>query len=126
MHSLFFPMTWQETSVNIQKLWMLECTSTKDVNSMEQLFQNRNYLKDPQTSERCMDLALKINQDSLAYEEVQQACVQAIMIGGDNVVMCDMPAALLRMKIAQKYSLKELRDMFDFTLNKVANGQGPM
>jgi hypothetical protein len=35
MHSLFFPMTWQETSVNIQKLWMLECTSTKDVNSME-------------------------------------------------------------------------------------------
>ena len=56
----------------------------------------------------------------MSYEEVQQAFLQALMVGGDNVVMCDMPALLLRMKIVQTYSLEELRDIFDFVLNKVA------
>ena len=47
------------------------------------------------------------------------------MVGGENVVMCDMPALLLRMKIVENHSLDDLRDIFDFVLNKVANRSGP-
>lgn len=39
--------------------------------------------------------------------------------------MVEMPAVMLRMKIAETYTLEQLVEMFNFVLEKLQNKQGP-
>ncbi len=47
MHNFFYPMHWRETTVDIQKIWILnECKSKEDLDKADELFKQANFLKD--------------------------------------------------------------------------------
>ena len=52
------------------------------------------------------------------YLELNQLLLEAVSCHHE-VVLCDMPDLLLRMKIAATYSLQELEAIFNEILNKV-------
>lgn len=48
------------------------------------------------------------------------------MVSNQPTVLCDMPELLLRMHIGEKYSLKEMQDMFNLLMNKINTKDGPL
>ena len=42
-----------------------------------------------------------------------------------NIALVDMPEVLLRMKVANNHSLKELQEIFNIVMNKLVSRQGP-
>ena len=59
------------------------------------------------------------------YLELNHVLLEAVS-SHQEVVLCDMPDLLLRMKIAATYSLQELETIFNEILNKVVRGEGPI
>ena len=47
IHNIFYPIDWQETNIDIQKLWLInECKTKEDIEKANILFENPEFLKD--------------------------------------------------------------------------------
>lgn len=80
MHNFFYPMHWRETTVDIQKIWILnECKSKEDLDKADELFKQANFLKDSSFRQKSFQHILKLSKASPNnYEEVQQIFFQAL------------------------------------------------
>lgn len=44
MHNVFYPMDWQETTIDIRKIWaMYECKTTDEIQKSNELFESEDY-----------------------------------------------------------------------------------
>lgn len=59
------------------------------------------------------------------FYELDRLLLESI-ISNKEVVLCDMPEALMRWQIANTYSLDEMVEIFNTIMNKIEKGQGPL
>ena len=64
IHQCFYPIQWQEASLNIEKLWsMKECKNADDIEKASEMFKNSGYLKDEEFRQKATDHILSITKD---------------------------------------------------------------
>ena len=63
-------------------------------------------------------------ESTAKFHQLNDVVMQGLLSGRD-IALVDMPEILLRMKIGASYSLKELQDIFNVVMNKLAKKEGP-
>jgi len=60
-----------------------------------------------------------VDSNRSIYPEINEVLHDAILSQRD-ILLCDMPELMLRMKIGSQYSLSDLKEIFNVVLNNVA------
>lgn len=124
VHSILFPMNLAECEVNLQKLWLVnECHSPEALARVTDLFETGKVLTEHHA--RSVELIRSIMQTDGSHQEVQEQLLHCLL-AGQTVLLCDMPMLVQRMRLAQSYSIDELREIFDRVLNQLVQGRGPV
>jgi hypothetical protein len=73
-----------------------------------------------------IETKLMSNRYPSMFHDLNRILLEIIMLNENSVLMADMPELLNRMQIGSVLSLKEMQEIFNFVMNKIANKQGPL
>lgn len=142
MHSLYFPFTWQEVRTNSVNIMMMSgnVKSLEDVeyyrralgipnggeadNAEIDQVPNKDRIRAQQTLMESSYDMLYTNESPSKFFELNDVLMQGLLTNLD-IALIDMPEVLLRMKIANEHSLKDLQDIFNFVMNKLRRKDNP-
>ncbi|CDW79079.1 UNKNOWN [Stylonychia lemnae] len=128
--SLYFPFNWTETEVSVDTLMLLADPENLTPQRIKKI-QEFDVTKDECQQERelllkGMETKLISNKYPSIFHDLNRVLLEILMLNENSVLLADMPELLNRMQIASVLSLKEMQEIFDVIMNKIARKQGPL